>query len=207
MGFDLYGENPSGDEVPQCNFQDEDETKAYFAWQNNTDGAYFRNNVWYWRPLWDYVSDVCSDILSEKDIESGSYNDGHLIIKAKSIKIARRLFHLEKSGDIEKYERRYTDKMKSLPKEECNICKGTGTRKGWEGWQSEEKWLRYHPELEPENPELGKCGFKWANEMKGCNACHGEGKKDAFISSYPFSAENVVKFAKFCNLSGGFRIS
>ena len=48
MGMDVYGLNPD---------------------------KYFRNNVWWWRPLWDYVCNTCYDILSEKDMNAGSYND------------------------------------------------------------------------------------------------------------------------------------
>ena len=84
MGFDLYGLNPKGD-VPKPVITDwkddsisfEEQMKAYQSYQNDTPGSYFRANVWWWRPLWQYITVACEDILTEKDIESGSYNDGH----------------------------------------------------------------------------------------------------------------------------------
>ena len=58
MGFDLVGQNGQG----------------------------FRNNVWWWRPLWDYVCEHCD--LSEKAKQSGNYNDGYLVDKDTAIHIA-----------------------------------------------------------------------------------------------------------------------
>ena len=46
MGMDVYGERP-----------------------RTNKGEYFRNNVWWWRPLWNYVSVECSDIITKKDIQ------------------------------------------------------------------------------------------------------------------------------------------
>ena len=48
MGFDIYGMQPSGEQKPDVNWYDEPTVKAYFAWQKNTKGAYFRSNVWGW---------------------------------------------------------------------------------------------------------------------------------------------------------------
>lgn len=40
----------------------------------NKKGEYFRNNVWYWRRLWDFVC-LVSD-LDEKTHFRGNFNDG-----------------------------------------------------------------------------------------------------------------------------------
>ena len=71
MGFDIYGISASGQK-----------------------GEYFRNSVWWWRPLWDYVCDVCRDILTKKDKDAGHYNDGHRIDSHKAAQIAERLLVL-----------------------------------------------------------------------------------------------------------------
>ena len=68
MGFDLCGNSPKDEK-----------------------GEYFRNNVWWWRPLWDYVCQNCDDILSENDMFSGGYNDGRNISGRKAMKIGHRL--------------------------------------------------------------------------------------------------------------------
>ena len=70
-------------------------------------GKYFRNSVWYWRPLWDYVSIVCDDILSLEDKDNGSFNDGHILDSEKASKIAKRLFDELKNKGVERYEQEY----------------------------------------------------------------------------------------------------
>ena len=181
MGFDLYGLNPKGD-IPKpviTNWQDEEQTKAYFAYQDNTPGSYFRTNVWFWRPLWQYVTVTCDDILTEKDIESGEFNDGHRISKTKANRIASRLKKLDKDGSTMKYELGYKEYLKSLPQEECAICEGTGKRQ--------------------DPPNIG------AGTLR-CNGCKGEGKKDNWECNYPFESQIVINFARFCEESGGFEI-
>jgi len=44
MGFDLYS---TGNHKSQ-------------------KGEYFRNNVWWWRPLWDWTYEQCQDIITQK---------------------------------------------------------------------------------------------------------------------------------------------
>ena len=105
MGFDLYGENPL-----------------------HKNGEYFRNNVWWWRPLWDYVVLECEGILSKKDIASGGFNNGYVIDETKTLKIAKRLSSLVQSGETKKYENEYAQKLASLPLVQCDICEGAGKR-------------------------------------------------------------------------------
>ena len=68
MGFDLYGKRAK-----------------------NKRGEYFRANVWWWRKLWEFICMICEDILSEKDKDSGCFNNGHLINKTKAEAIAERI--------------------------------------------------------------------------------------------------------------------
>ena len=69
MGFDLRGLKPNDEIVPdEPNWLDESDwavqqREAWSSWQQNTPGSYFRNNVWYWRPLWNFVCEVCDDCL------------------------------------------------------------------------------------------------------------------------------------------------
>lgn len=214
MGFDLYGIKPESD-IPKPDEpdfgNDKEGTKAYFAWQNNTPGAYFRNNVWYWRPLWEFISDNCSDIISQKDVQRGTSNDAHRISKTKAKRIAARIRRLDKEGRLELKALQHTLHIKNLPQEECHLCYGTGTREGMEGWQSREQWLHHHKSLEriPEKDYEGvllNVSWEWANELNGCNSCKGSGKVDDFQSHYPFEVDNVREFGEFCDKSGGFEI-
>ena len=105
MGFDIYGHAPK-----------------------NKQGDYFRNNVWWWRPLWNYVVNTCDDILTDDDINAGGFNDGHLIRAKKAEKIAERLLAYIKAGHTEKYRKQREKELKALPLEKCTLCKGTGKR-------------------------------------------------------------------------------
>ena len=152
MGFDLYGEAPAA-----------------------KDGGYFRNNVWWWRPLWQYVCNACPGVLTKRDGNEGCHNNGHLISATKAQRIAQRLRALLASGDVKRYERQYRARLRALPLETCERCRGAGTRN--------------------DKPVKGRC-----------NACDGRGKREAWATHYPFSADNVREFAEFCQRSGGFRI-
>ena len=183
MGFDLSGMNPNfttpEPTLPPMAERTGKDWERYHNWQDENCGVYFRNNVWWWRPLWMFVSESCSDILTDKDIEGGSWNDGHKISKTKAGKIAKRLHSMIESGKVKEYEEMYKENLASLEQVECTICEGTGYRQ--------------------EPPEAG------AGDV-ACNGCNETGKKDDWAKSYPFNEDNVREFANFCMNSGGFRI-
>ncbi len=153
MGFDLHGCEPK-----------------------SKKGEYFRNNVWWWRPLWGYVSEIaCKEILTEKQKSSGHFNDGCLISEVQALAIAKRLRHLLECGAVRRQELDYRKSVNEMPDVECSICKGQGER----------------------NDAFVK-GI--------CNACKGKGTVRPFETSYPFEESNVREFAEFCQTSGGFEI-
>ena len=189
MGFDLSGMNPNisrpAPPLPKSfnndNWSDKEQKMYddYGDWEEENCGVYFRNNVWAWRPLWNFVSGVCDDILTEKDIEQGSWNDGHKISKTKAGKIAKRLYSMIEDGKVKEYEKMHTGHLNSLEQVDCDICDATGKRQ--------------------EPPKTG------AGDVR-CNGCSGTGRVDDWAKSYPFSEDNVREFANFCANSGGFRI-
>ena len=143
MGFDLTGLNPESNtpqpvwtkkdpmikvkgtkhqyEIdPQVKEEYDDYMKSRWEWQDNTEGAYFRNNVWFWRPLWNFIGGCCDDILTENDIESGYMNDGHRISKTKAKLIARRLRKFFKDGSVASYESWYSRQISQLDEKDWN---------------------------------------------------------------------------------------
>ena len=156
MGFDLSGVKPS-----------------------STKGEYFRNNVWWWHPLWDYVSHLCHKQLTPKQREHGHYNDGIKIPATKAAAIGNMLLEEIASGRTETYAMEYAAAMKNLEPEPCEICGGTGKRK--------------------QPPDVGPGTMP-------CNGCGGKGEREPFVTNYPFSVENVKEFAEFCLESGGVGI-
>ena len=87
MGFDLSGVNPKMnmkmEEFPVYNKynnmdwadrmkkfdKDEELSSKYWEeldkYQEANPGVYFRNNVWWWRPLWSFVCERLDDVLTE----------------------------------------------------------------------------------------------------------------------------------------------
>ena len=187
MGFDLSGMNPNmarpAPPLPPLGKDWGDKEKEmyteYEKWETENSGVYFRNNVWWWRPLWHFVSNICDNILTDRDAEEGCMNNGHKISKTKADRIAKRLHSMIESGEVKEYEEEYKKHLASLEQEDCGICDATGKRQ------------------EPPNTGAGD---------RECNGCNGTGKKDDWAKSYPFSEDNVREFANFCANSGGFEI-
>ena len=103
MGMDVYGVEPY--------------TEA---------GEYFRANVWSWRPLWNYVCDVCN--IDPETRNSGHYNDGYRINEDAAISMGLVLQSLLKSGLVQKYADHRQKELDALPDEQCVHCNGTGQR-------------------------------------------------------------------------------
>jgi len=137
MGFDLYGVKPQlTEKQPELNWDESPSTKErekYWEvknkWEENNPGAYFRNNVWSWRPLWSYIcEEVALTILTIEDMKRGDYNDGHCINAIKANYIADRIEKLDATGELEAFEKKYKANLDALPKEKCEHCNGSGVR-------------------------------------------------------------------------------
>lgn len=154
MGMDVYGKAPKSEA-----------------------GKYFRNNCWWWRPLWNYCCDVAVDIIDGEVARGGQFNDGAGLDALRSQKLAARLTKLIRKGDVKKYEKAYAATIASVPDETCDLCGGTGKRHG--------------------SPREGT----WT-----CNKCEGKGAVRPSETWYPFSEKNVREFAAFLRDCGGFEI-
>ena len=121
MGFDLNGlspDNPQDVQKPVIDWDSEptsQEQEEYFrnleAYEKAVPGHYFRNNVWWWRPLWQCIGSACDDILSEDDITGGYYNDGYKISKEQAVGIAERMKSLIDNDTIKDYKLEYDKSM------------------------------------------------------------------------------------------------
>lgn len=83
MGFDIYGKSPI-----------------------NSQGEYFRNNIWWWRRLWDYVCNLCPELISEKEAENGHYNSGQHFSKETAIKISNKITESIKNKQAYEYKKK-----------------------------------------------------------------------------------------------------
>ncbi len=142
-------------------------------------GEYFRNNVWSWRPLWDYCLDVGGDIIPADGVMAGQFNDCWGLDAEPARKLGRRLHDKLNTGHTKKYAAERKHRLDNLPDEACSICGGTGRRAA--------------------PPKTGPGTMP-------CNGCRGTGKSRPWATEYPFAEDNVREFADFLEDSGGFEI-
>lgn len=170
MGMDVFGNQPMNDK-----------------------GEYFRNNVWWWRSLWEYCEEVAPELTSNVN---GHFNDGDGLDEDGAVALSNRLFEEIESGRTEAYEHAYNAALSKLPRHECEYCGGTGIRTDEVGLENGMPTR----ELEPYMAVLT------GRTVGYCNACQGEGMRDSFETNYQFSVDNVRSFAEFLQFSGGFQI-
>lgn len=158
MGMDVFGKNPRSEA-----------------------GKYFRNNIWWWRPLAEYCVEVAPEICAA--CKYWQTNDGDGLDDARAMALANELQKEIDSGRAVAYEKRHTSKRELTPNVPCWLCAGTGTRKP--------------------SPERGAGDL--ATGVK-CNCCDGSGHVQPRETAYPFEASNVVEFVAFLRDCGGFEI-
>ncbi len=205
MGFDIHGLNTTiNKEKPEIltSMETKDGWRDWKKFEKLTDkqkdaywkaddeyneanpGIYFRNNNWWWRPLWDYVCEVCEDVMSGEDIEAGYSNSGNQLDEHLLERMLVKLQIEIALGNHIKYEKAYKEKLDSLPLQTCECCKGTGVRQWDDG-----------------DEDCNVCNTEYSRE-KGIPV----GKVKQWQTSYPFSAENVERFVSFLEQSGGIEI-
>ena len=210
MGFDLYGLNPTVNKKYPPRYNEimeeygkdgmlnwkkdipEDIKDEYFELKDNYEeenpGSYFRNNVWFWRPLWSFVCVSCDDFLKEKDMSNGNYNDAHKISKTKAIKIGKRLSKLLADGTVDSVERRYELRKAKADVHNKRVQKNLDKiTKDCQDMHGKDLVPAHFPE-----PFKTSWDKMYATKM--------------WDSDYPFRRDNIEDFAKFCLQSGGFTI-
>ena len=155
MGFDVYG---------------------------NKKDTYFRNNVWYWKPLWGYVAETCN--LTKEETEAGFFNDGYQVSKNKANMISETLFSELRANRTQSYDLAYKRRLRELPLITCKYCSGTGKR--------------------TLNDDVIDCNV--CNTVGTRKAGIPIGKEKQWETSYSFDVDNVKEFAQFCAESDGFEI-
>ncbi|HBP1183203.1 hypothetical protein [Pseudomonas aeruginosa] len=154
MGMDVFGKAPTSE-----------------------TGEYFRNNVWWWHPLWRYCEAIAPDLIPDDNL--GHSNDGWGLEREEATELAARLERAIATGETERYAEQYRARLEALPSEPCTVCGGVGKR--------------------AEPPKSGPGQLP-------CNACDGTGRVLNFATHYPFAVDNVKAFAEFLRGSGGFQI-
>ncbi len=158
------------------------------------EGSYFRNNVWWWRPLWNYCLKVAPTICGK--VAHAQSNDGDGLNAEDSKALASILKNCIEDGTCQQYETDYNAWRASLSREDCKYCNSTGIRT--------DKVGKDHGMT---SKELDIDQVKKLGRTQGwCNGCDGEGTTPNWQTHYPFSTENVQEFAEFLETCDGFAI-
>ena len=171
MGMDVYGSKPKSEK-----------------------GEYFRNNVWWWRPLAIYCVESHPDLTAA--CENWHSNDGDGLDADGAVALGNALMEDIALGRTEDWMVRYYGELADLPRELCELCGATGIRRDKVG----QEMGMPDKALSTEVASLVGREFGW------CNACDGVGSREPWMANYPFSVENVREFAEFLLDSGGFSI-
>ncbi len=156
--------------------------------------SYFRNNVWWWRPLWAFCVTIAPTICNK--VKHSGTNDGDGLNAEDSKALALALKASIADGSCAEHETRYNAWRLTLPREKCDLCNSTGIRSDKIG-----------TDAGMPSKELSIDQVKALGRTQGwCNGCDGAGTKANWQSHYPFSVENVAEFAEFLETCEGFEI-
>lgn len=154
----------------------------------NENGEYFRNNVWGWRRLADFVCEK-TGVIEENDKREWQSNGGHVVSEETAFQIAKQLKALIKDGTVSKVINEVEEETEKAEKnnkfvQECHDMLAKKVEK-----------------------ETGKSNLAPADYPKKDHDTWSwiQSQYD-YASSYPFTMENVEEFIKFCEDSRGFRI-
>ena len=151
-------------------------------------GEYFRNNVWHWRRLADFVCEH-TGVIEEKDKEHWQFNNGHEVSGEVAKQIAQQLKHLIKDGTVSKAIKEVEKEKEEAERNNkfVSIC--------FEMLKQKVEKETGKTNLAPiDYPEADHETWEWIQ------------KRYSYGSSYPFDMENVEEFIKFCEDSNGFTI-
>jgi len=197
MGFDITGLNPKNLHLQEPKRPDNlfelslEEQNKYFEKRDeytSQSGTYFRNNVWWWRPLADYVLRY-TKVIPENEHEHWGYNDCYEVSQENAEMISQQLDHLVKSGHCKTYADQFEKNRKIIEKHNDKI---------------EKQLDKFCKEVEK---KLGKSNlapneFPTEDKKKWDKIYD----KKNFNGNYPFSVDNVKEFSEFCKNSCGFSI-
>ena len=196
MGFDLYGLNPKlKSERPKIDWANHTKAEAdqYFKdvekFEKENPGYYFRNNVWWWRPLADFVLWLADEEFTDKDREGWHSNGGYRVDEKTAKVIAELLEASIDEGIAKRYQDATDEKMKKAQAHNKEIEKKHKELRKIVERHTGKKDLVPNDYPEPFNSQ-------WNDIQKLTN----------YEAHYPFSVENVKDFARFCRESGGFEI-
>ena len=136
MGMDVYGKNPienkKKSDFPMLVKVDKLEKKEEWKerrelidtqsdnywkerneYENANKGMYFRNNCWWWRPLWDFCYNVAPELISDELWSSGHHNDGAGLNGEDAKLLGEKLLKAISNGFAEEFKKHHEEQEES----------------------------------------------------------------------------------------------
>ena len=153
MGMDVHGLNPKQNKKlsdfpiyykfsnmdfrerwEELDREENKETKEQYhqewdEFENSNPGVYFRNNCWWWRPLWNYCYAIADDIISEELFDEGHSNSGAGLNDKDAKELGQRLLWEINNGHTIQYQASYQQYLDDLPDDVCTFCNGNNRGK------------------------------------------------------------------------------
>lgn len=197
MGMDVYGLKPKiKGKRPKIDWNKpttEEERNKYFKklekFEAENVGYYFRNNVWFWRPLANLITVLNEEWLTEEQKERLQDNSGFEFSEEEAIRIKLSLEKAINSGWLKKAEKQWKKEAKQAElwnaqiNEQMEKLKKEAIK---ETAQDHIIPLNYPPHLKLKWDKL------WESEDR--------------TSNYPVSLKNAEEFVAFLNECGGFKV-
>ena len=105
---------------------DHDLREQYWKEQNDYEevnaGYYFRNNCWWWRPLWNYCRVIAPDLIDRDLFDNGHHNGGAGLDDKGAKKLGIRLLQEINDGNTIQYQASYQQHLDDLPDDDCMRC-------------------------------------------------------------------------------------
>ena len=98
--------------------------KEWDEYEEVNVGYYFRNNCWWWRPLWNYCYQVAPDLIDEKLWDSGHNNSGAGLNDKDARLLGNRLLQQIREGKTIEYQAEYQQYLDDIPDNDCGVCDG-----------------------------------------------------------------------------------
>ena len=201
MGVDCYGlspRNPKNLVKPTIDWSknpSEEERQKFWDKSSEYDkqvpGNYFRNNWWYWRPMWGYACGLGKQfgVITQKIEEWGNDNSGRKVNGKIAKKWGELILWDISEGNPQDYEEEYMKDYKIAQEHNNRIDKDLDI-------------LRELVKEETGDPDIVPNDYP-EKHAKSWQELWSMRKHQA---SYPFSVDNLKEFAKFMIESGGFQI-
>ena len=96
--------------------------KEWDEYEKVNVGHYFRNNCWWWRPLWNYCKTIAPFLIDDELFENEHSNSGAGLDDKGAKLLGNRLLQQIRENKTIEYQAYYQQSLDDLPDDDCMRC-------------------------------------------------------------------------------------